>query len=307
MSVDGPIIECVANYSEGRRVEVVSAIAETIAGVEGVKILDVESDVDHNRSVITFAGGPEAVGEAAIRSVGTAADWIDLNRHEGVHPRIGAADVIPFVPLRRATVTECEWVAHHAGEEIWKRYGVPAYLYGDAAQLPHRRSLPNVRRGGFEVLRRVVKTDLSRHPDFGEADLHPTAGAVAVGARRVLIAWNIQLASEDLEKAEWIAENVRESGRGLTGVRALGLPLASKGMTQVSMNLTNYEVTPPHVVMQKVEMLAKVAGVEISGSELIGLIPRAALELAEEAEVDLRIENAERGITIEERLEAAGL
>jgi glutamate formiminotransferase len=137
--------------------------------------------------------------------------------------------------------------------------------------------------------------------------LHPTAGAVAVGARRVLIAWNIQLASEDLEKAEWIAENVRESGRGLTGVRALGLPLASKGMTQVSMNLTNYEVTPPHVVMQKVEMLAKVAGVEISGSELIGLIPRAALELAEEAEVDLRIENAERGITIEERLEAAGL
>lgn len=307
MSSDGPIFECVANYSEGRREGVIAAIADTIRNVDGAKILDIESDVDHNRSVITFAGSPEAVGEAAVASVGKAAELIDLNGHEGVHPRIGAADVIPFVPLRRATLTECEWLAHSVGAEVWNRFQVPVYLYGDAALLPHRRSLPNVRRGGFEVLREVVKTDLTRFPDFGQAELHPTAGAVAVGARRVLIAWNIQLASDDLEKAQWIAEYVRESGRGLQAVRALGLALPSKGITQVSMNLVNYELTPPHVVMQKVEKLAAEVGVEVLESELIGLLPQAVLDMAAEAGVDLRIENAERGITIEERMAAAGL
>ena len=307
MSGSDPLVECAANFSEGRRPEVVAAIAQSIRGVEGVAVLNIDSDADHNRSVITFAGSPEDVGEAAVRSVGAAVALIDLNQHAGVHPRIGAADVIPFVPIRRITLIECGWIAHSVGAEIWNRFHVPVYLYGEAAVRPERRPLPNVRQIGFERLREAVKTDILRFPDYGQAELHPTAGAVAVGARKILIAWNIELDTADESISAEIASVIREANGGFPCVRALGLSLASKGITQVSINLTDYEATPPHQVLPRVEELASKYGVAIRGTELIGLIPRRALDLAAEAGVDLRIQNLRPDSTIEARLEAAGL
>jgi glutamate formiminotransferase len=303
----GPIVECAANYSEGRRPEVIAAIADSIRLVDGAKILDVDSDPDHNRTVITFAGSPEHVGEAAVRSVGVAAEHIDLNQQDGVHPRIGAADVVPFVPLRKMTLIECEWVAHSVGAEIWNRFHIPVYLYGAAAIVPARRALPNVRQIGFEKLRDVVKTDLSRFPDFGQNEIHPTAGAVAVGARKILIAWNIELATADVEIAKEIANIIREANGGFPGVRALGLELPSQGITQVSINVTDYQATAPHQILPRVEELAAQKGVAVRGTELIGLIPQEVLDLAAEAGVDLRIHNLRADSTIEARLAAAGL
>lgn len=307
MSGDGPLVECVANFSEGRRPEVIEAIVSSVRGVDGVAVLDVDSDADHNRTVITFAGAPQFVGEAAVRAVGAAAEWIDLTQQDGVHPRIGAADVIPFVPLRRITIVECGWIAHSVGGEIWNRFGIPVYLYGEAAVLPERRSLPNVRQIGFEKLREAVKTDLQRFPDYGQAELHPTAGAVAVGARKILIAWNIELETQDVEIAKSIASVVREANGGFPGVRALGLPLASQGIVQVSLNVTDYEATPPHRILPRIDQLAAGHGVSVRATELIGLIPQAALDLAAEAGVDLRIRNLRPDSTIEARVAAAGL
>lgn len=302
-----PLVECVANFSEGRRPEVIEAIAEAIRGVEGAALLDADSDFDHNRSVLTFAGAPEYVGEAAVRAAGVAAELIDLNRQSGVHPRIGAADVIPFVPLRGVTLVECGWIAHSVGAEIWNRFRIPVYLYGEAAVLPERRALPHVRQIGFERLREAVKTDINRFPDYGQAELHPTAGAVAVGARKILIAWNIELETGDPDVATHISSVIRESNAGFPGVRALGFSLASKGVTQVSINFTDYEATPPHIVLPRVEQLAAEHGVKVRGSELIGLIPSRALEWAREAGVDLRLMNLRPDSTIEARLQAAGL
>lgn len=304
MSELGPLVECVANFSEGRRAHIVSAIAEAIRATPGAHILDESADPDHNRSVITFAGRPEHVGEAAVAAAGKAIELIDLNTQEGVHPRIGAVDVIPFVPLRQITLIECGWIAHSVGAELWNRYQLPVYLYGDAAVLPARRSLPYVRQGGYEFLKEAVKTDINRFPDYGQAELHPTAGAAAVGARKILIAWNIELDTADIEVAKSIARTIREANGGLVGVRALGLPLDSKGITQVSMNLTDYEVTPPHFVMDRVQHLAAGQGIKVLGSELIGLIPQRALDLAQEAGVDLLLKKPR---TIEASLAAAGL
>lgn len=306
-SADKPLVECVANFSEGRDARVIDALVSAVRSAGSVAVLDVEADYDHNRSVITFAGAPEHVGEAAVAVAGEAVARIDLNRQEGVHPRIGAVDVIPFVPLRRVTLIECGWIAHQVGAEIWNRFNLPVYLYGDAAVLPARRSLPYVRNIGYETLREAVKTDMDRFPDYGQNQLHPTAGAVAVGARKILIAWNIELGTEDLETAKSIAKRIREADGGLVAVRALGLPLASKGTTQVSMNLVDFEATPPHLVMRRVERLANEAGVVVLGSELIGLIPLRALEMAQEANVDLRIRHMHPPYTIEARLAAAGL
>lgn len=306
MSDSGPLVECVANISDGRHADVIAAVANAVREVEGAVILDVDSDPDHNRTVITFAGAPEFVGEAAVRLTGAASQHIDLNQQDGVHPRIGAADVIPFVPLRRATIIECGWIAHSVGAEIWNRFHIPVYLYGEAAVLPHRRALPNVRHIGFERLREAVKTDLQRFPDYGQAELHPTAGAVAVGARKILIAWNIELEATDVDIAVGIANVIREANGGFPGVRALGLPLESRGITQVSINLTDYEATPPHFVLPRVQQLAAEHGVEVRATELIGLIPQKALDLAAEAGVDLRIENLQPDSTIEARLQAAG-
>lgn len=302
-----PLVECVANFSEGRRPEVIEKLRHAILSVEGAHLLDVESDSDHNRSVLTFAGSPPAVGEAAVRAAGAAAAHIDLNQQDGVHPRIGAADVIPFVPLRGITLVECGWIAHSVGAELWNRFRIPVYLYGEAATLPERRNLPNVRQIGYERLREAVRTDISRFPDFGQAELHPTAGATAVGARKILIAWNIDLATSDLDAAVRIAATIRESNGGFPAVRALGLPLASRGMVQVSINLTDFETTPPHLVLPRVQALASEAGVSVDSTELIGLIPQSALQMAAEAGIDLLIRNLRPDSTIEARLAAAGL
>jgi glutamate formiminotransferase len=289
-----PLVECVANFSEGRDRRAIEAIAAAVAGVPGVGVLDWSADADHHRSVITFAGRPEAIGEAAVVAVGEAVARIDLTRHSGVHPRIGSADVVPFVPLRGITLVECAWLAHAVGAEIWNRYSVPVFLYDAAAQRESRRNLANVRKAAagspFPV------------PDFGEAAPHPTAGAVAVGARKILIAWNVFLADGNVAAAKEIARRIRQANGGLACVRALGLYLAGRGQAQISMNLTDYTVTPPHVVWEAIGRIAAELGVEVATSELIGLIPEAALAAAAAGGVDLRIEDFSPDRVLESRL-----
>lgn len=297
------LIECVANFSEGRRTFVIDAIVSAISSERGVILLDRTSDADHNRSVITFAGSPEHVVAAAVKSVGTAAELIDLNQHEGVHPRIGAADVIPFVPIKGVSLEDCTSFAVEAATEIWKRFGVPSYFYEASARTPERKRLENVRRGQFEKLRIKALSDSSRAPDIGGPALHPTAGAVAIGARKILIAFNVNLASEDLAAAKLIAQRVRASSGGLPHVKALGLPLISRRQTQVSMNLTDIDATPLHTAYDAVVSEARALGIEIASSELIGLMPRAALEAA--AVHYLRIENFRLESVLEARLEEA--
>lgn len=283
------IIECVPNFSAGRDRRIVEALVETVAAVNGIAVLDHTADADHDRSVITFAGPPEAVQEAAIRSVELAAARIDLTRQQGVHPRIGAADVIPFVPLTGATLEDCVQIAHAAGREIWRRVQVPVYFYEAAALSAGRSNLADIRKGGFETLRHRTDTF---PPDVGGPSLHPTAGASVVGARKFLVAYNINLASNDLHLAKRIARKIRASSGGFPAVKALGLALASRGIVQVSMNLTDYEQTGIDQVYAAVAEEA-----EVLGSELIGLIPRAALPRA-----DVRWENFHEGLVLENRL-----
>jgi glutamate formiminotransferase len=265
-------------------------------------LLDRESDVDHNRSVATLAGAPEAVLEAALRGVGKAVELIDLNRHAGVHPRIGAADVVPFVPVEGVTLEDCVRIARRAGEEIWRRFQVPVYFYEAAARQPDRVNLENIRRGQFEGLRKDVRTNPARRPDIGDAELHPTAGAVAVGARKFLIAYNVNLATPDVAIAKRIAKTVRASSGGLRYVKAMGVPLASRNQVQVSMNLTDFEQTPLHVVFEAVKREAARYGVAVAGSEIVGLVPGKALEMA--AEFYLQSENFHPGLVLENRLRA---
>ncbi len=291
----GPVVECVPNFSEGRDAAVVSAINRAIGSVADVRVLDQTMDADHHRSVITFAGPPDSVVEAAVRGAAKAVELIDLNRHGGVHPRLGAVDVIPFVPIHGITMAECAALALRAGEEIWKRLALPVYLYGEG-----RRKLEDVRRGQFEGLRNAVRVDESKRPDIGGPELHPTAGAVIVGARKVLIAFNVNLNTDDVIVAKAIARKIRTSSGGFPNVKAMGLLLESRRQAQVSMNLTDYEVTPPYVVFQAIERQAAEYGVSVAGSEVIGLIPRQALETQG---VDLRIENYRPETVLEYRLE----
>jgi glutamate formiminotransferase len=277
-----PIVECVPNFSEGRDAHIVDAIAAAAASVDGITILDLSLDPDHNRSVITFAGPAAAVGEAALRAVAQAAAAIDLRRQLGVHPRIGAADVVPLVPVRDITLDQCAQLAVLTGERIWSRLRVPVYLYGAAARHPDRVHLENIRRGGFEGLRESIRTDPRRRPDFGDAELHPSAGATAVGARKFLIAFNINLNTADISIARQIARSIRTSSGGLPCVKALGLRLDSRELAQVSMNLTDFERTPVSAVFREVRRQAAQLGVTIAESELIGLIPRAAVDDSEE-------------------------
>jgi glutamate formiminotransferase len=274
------LIECVPNFSEGRDLAHVEAICDVIAAVPGVLLLHRTTDPDHNRTVITFAGARGAVVEAAVRAAAKAAELIDLNRHRGVHPRLGALDVLPFIPLEDATLELCAEIAHEAGSRIWRELGIPVYFYQAAAMHPDRVQLENVRRGQFEYLRQAVLVDETRQPDLGGPSLHPTAGAVIAGARKLLIAYNINLKTADLEIAKFIAQRVRASSGGFPAVKALALPLESKGLVQVSMNLTDFETTPPHVVYAEVLRLAASRGVEIAESEVVGLMPRRALEMA---------------------------
>ena len=268
-----PIVECVPNFSEGRDNRVVREIVRAMQ-VYGVSLLDWSMDAAHNRSVVTIAGAPDAVAEAAIRAVGRAAELIDLTGQAGVHPRIGAADVVPFVPVTNYTLGQCAALAHHAGLEIWRRFGVPVYFYEAAARRPDRIRLEDVRRGQFEGLQREVRSDSSRHPDLGSTELHPTAGASAVGARQFLIAYNIFLAKGDLHAARAIAKDLRASNGGMFGVKAMGVLV--DGRAQVSMNITDFRRTPVSDVHAAVCRLALRHDAKAGEGELIGLVPQAA-------------------------------
>lgn len=268
------MIECIPNFSEGRRPEVVDAIAAAISAVPEATLLDQTLDADHNRSVITFAGPPEAVAEAAFQAVRRAAGLIDMTQHSGQHPRVGATDVLPFVPLGGATLDQCVALARSVGQRIGDELGIPVYLYEAAATRPERAALPNLRKGEYEGLRDTIVTDPARAPDFGPAQLG-TAGATIVGARQPLIAYNIYLHTADVEVAKRIAKAVRGSSGGLRGVRALGMLV--EGRAQVSMNLVDFRTTPIHRVVEMVAREAAAYGVLVAESELIGLIPEDAL------------------------------
>lgn len=274
------LIECVPNFSEGRRPEVVERIVRAIAAVAGVAVLDQSSDESHNRSVVTFAGAPKAVAAGAEEGVGVALELIDMERHRGAHPRIGAVDVVPFVPLGDTPMSEAVDVARAFAERIAARFELPVYLYGEAALHAARRSLAELRRGQYEGLRTAIADDPDRAPDFGPARLHPTGGAVAVGARQALIAFNINLGTDNVAVAARIARAIRESSGGMPGVQAIGILLGRKGgrrTAQVSINLVDWSRTGIPAVVAEVRQRARLVGIDIERCELIGLAPAAAL------------------------------
>jgi glutamate formiminotransferase len=271
------IIECVPNVSEGRDQQKIDAIAEKISRTPGVKLLDVCVDRDHHRSVFTFIGLPEDVVRAALTALTGALDGIDMREHRGVHPRIGAVDVVPFVPLKGAVMNDAVEAAHRFGYAFGEKNGVPVYFYGEAALIPRRRELPDIRRGGYEGLKARME-DPQWKPDAGPAAFHPKSGATAVGARQPLIAFNVNLKTDDLGAAREIARKVRFSSGGLRHVKAIGVPLKSRNIVQVSMNLTNFRETSVCAVFDAVKEEASKRGVAILESELVGLIPEAALE-----------------------------
>jgi glutamate formiminotransferase len=270
-----PVVECVPNFSEGRDVRRVEAIVAAMR-VEGVRLLDWTMDADHNRSLVTIAGSPAAVVEAAVRGAGKAAELIDLTRQQGSHPRIGAADVIPFVPISGIKLEQCVLLARQAGLEIWRRYGVPVYFYEAAAARPDRANLDEVRQGQFEGLRDAVRNDSARRPDLGGPGLHPTAGACAVGARKFLVAYNIYFDSTEVALVRAIAREIRATSGGMKGVKAMGL--LAHGRAQLSMNITDFEATPISVVYKKVSGLALRHKAVLAEGEVIGLVPEAACE-----------------------------
>jgi glutamate formiminotransferase / 5-formyltetrahydrofolate cyclo-ligase len=269
------IIECVPNFSEGTDATKVQQIVAAMQ-VEGVRLLDWSLDTAHNRSVVTIAGTPTGIVEAAVRAAGKAAELIDLTRQNGVHPRIGAADVIPFIPVSGASLADCAVLARQAGLLIWRRYGVPVYFYGAAAARPDRVQLEDVRKGQFEGLRDASRRDAARRPDIGGPELHETAGASAVGARSFLIAYNVHLKEPDVTAARAIARDIRAANGGLHGVKALGV--LANGRAQVTMNITDFNITPMRHVHATIHHLAQRHGVLIDDAELIGLIPQAAYE-----------------------------
>ena len=271
------IVECVPNFSEGRRKEVVDAIAQAIASVPGVRALDRQMDADHNRSVITFVGDRTAVAQAAFRGAQKAVELIDMSMHHGEHPRVGALDVLPFVPIAGVTMDDCVALARSVGKRIADELQVPVYLYEAAATRLDRRALPDVRRGEYEGLKTEIETNPDRTPDFGPRRLHPTAGACIVGARPVLIAWNVNLRTADIRVAKRIAKAIRESDGRLPAVRAKGFELADRGLVQVSMNMVDYRKTSLVQAYEAIRSLAAKEGVEIAESEIVGLVPLDAL------------------------------
>jgi glutamate formiminotransferase len=297
-----PLLESVPNFSEGVRADIVQAIAAAAASVPGVWKLDLSSDPDHNRSVLTLAGPPESLRDALLRLIGAAVEAIDLRQHRGQHPRMGAVDVVPLIPLRGATLEDCAREARRLGEEIARRFDLPVFLYEAAAQSQARRNLADVRRGQFEGLGDKLALEEWR-PDFGPARPHPSAGAVAVGARKALVAYNVNLQTNDLALAKSIAKAVRESSGGLPGVKALGLDLAERGLVQVSMNLTDPERTPPHVVFERIQALAAEQGVQVLESEVVGLVPQDALLVA--ATHHLKLAGFDPRQVLENRLQEA--
>jgi glutamate formiminotransferase len=288
MSQWNKIMECVPNFSEGRERETIEKITGAFRAKSGVKLLDYSSDADHNRMVVTAIGEPEALKEATLEAIGAAVELIDLNKHSGQHPRMGAADVVPFIPIRACTMDEAVALSKEVGESVAERYDVPVFLYERSASAPHRANLANVRKGGFEGLDEKMRS-AEWIPDFGNRRKHPTAGAVAIGARRPLVAYNVNLGTDCLSIADRIAKKVRFSGGGLRYCKAMGVALQSKGIVQVSMNLTDYTQTSLYQAFEMVRIEARRYGVSVTGSEIIGLAPMAAL--ADTAAYYLGLEN----------------
>jgi glutamate formiminotransferase/formiminotetrahydrofolate cyclodeaminase len=296
-------VECIPNFSEGRQPSTVRALAAVVRAVPGVFLLGEEMDADHHRAVLTFAGEPDAVAEAAFQCARLAAALIDLRSHEGAHPRVGATDVIPFVPLGGVGMDRCVVLARKVGERIGRELQIPVFLYERAAATPERIKLEAIRRGGLEGLRSRMDTDAAWAPDYGPACLHPTAGATVVGARPPLIAFNVNLQTEDVGIAKSIAQAVRSSTGGPPYVKALGLELRTRRLVQVSMNLTDYQQTPIHVAFEAVRREAAQCGVTIAGSEIIGLVPQQAL--VHVAASSLLLECFDRSQVLESRIENA--
>jgi glutamate formiminotransferase / 5-formyltetrahydrofolate cyclo-ligase len=293
------IVECVPNFSEGRREEVIDQVAEAVRSVEGVRLLDVSSNPDHNRTVLTFVGSPDAVAEAAFAATRKAAELINMEEHKGEHPRIGAMDVVPFIPITGMTMDEAVALANNVARRIAEELDVPVYLYGNAATTPSRKRLPDVRQGQYEGLKESISTP-ERKPDYGPQKMHPTAGATAVGARAPLIAFNVNLGTKDLQIAKEIAKGLRESSGGLMNVQAMGVDLAAEGLVQVSMNLLDYTRTPIHRAYELVKVEAARYGVNVVAGEVVGLVPLDALISA--ADFYLRLKAFNRNQVLEVRL-----
>src|SRR5256714_8959060 len=297
------LIECVPNFSEGRDSAKVDAIVAAMSGVAGVYVLDREMDADHNRCVITLAGEPDAVGEAAILGAGKAMELIDMNTHTGAHPRVGATDVVPFIPVDGVTIEDCVALAKRVGNEIWKRYRIPIFFYEAAATRPDRVNLENVRRGQYEGLREELKKNHDRQPDVGEPKMHPTAGVTVVGARKFLIAYNVNLNTSDISIANKIAKAIRFSSGGLRYVKSMGAELKARNLAQGSINLTDFEQTPMHRVHEMGKREAERYGVMPVGSEIVGLVPKKAIEMA--ADFFLQLESFSPAQVFENKLAAA--
>ena len=294
------LVECVPNFSEGRKTETVRLIADSIAAVDSACVLDTHIDPDHNRSVITFVASPERIVEAAVNAVRRASELIDMRAHQGEHPRLGATDVLPFVPVRGVTMDDCVRAAHEAGEIIARELSIPVYFYEHAALRAERVNLEDVRRGALELLRQQIPTNPERAPDAGLTQVHDSAGAIAVGARPILIAFNVILRSSDIDVARQIARKIRARSGGLPFLKALGFRLYTRGLVQVSMNLVNYEVTGMAAAYDAIQREAKLIDVEIESAEIVGLVPRAALD--REAAYFTKLENFSEAKILEHQI-----
>lgn len=293
------IVECIPNFSEGRNKEVIEKVVDTLRGKDGVKLLDYSSDSDHNRTVVTVIGEPEALQKAIVEMAEKVYESIDMTKHEGGHPRMGALDVVPFVPVSEVTMEECIEIANRVGEEIAEKFNIPVYLYEDAAKCTERQNLANVRKGQYEgFFEKIKKAEWK--PDYGRSEVNIKGGCVAVGARVPLVAFNVNLATDKIEIADSIAKIVRHIGGGLRFVKAMGVKLEDRNIVQVSMNLVNYEKTAVYRAFEMVKMEAQRYGVSVVGSEVIGLVPMAALINC--AEYYLQIENLSIDQILEKRI-----
>lgn len=295
------LIECVPNFSEGRELDLVEKILDAVRGVDGVKLLDSSSDASHNRTVVTFVGEPQRVKEAALCAAQRAVELIDMEKHQGEHPRIGAVDVIPLIPISGVTMEECVGLARELGQEIGEKLEIPVYLYEEAAMLPERKNLAKVREGEYEGLKELIKT-AERRPDFGPARMHPSAGATAVGARPPLVAYNINLDTDKVEIAKAIARTIRGSSGGYPSIKALGVLI--EGTAQVTINLCSYKDVGLARVLERVKSEAERFGVNITGSEIVGLVPMDAL--LDAAAFYLRLEGFQSNQVLEKRLPTKG-
>ena len=299
------IVESIPNFSEGRDPGVIEQLENALTATQGVALLDRHRDVDHHRCVLTVAGSVESMEEAGVSVVAKASELINLAHHAGRHPRLGACDVLPFVPLSGSTMEQCVRLAHRVGARIGRELRIPVFLYEEACERPFRKRLEQIRKGGPEALMKRMATDPAWAPDFGPAEPHPTAGVIAVGARHPLIAFNVVLQSHDVSLARDIARRIRASNGGLPAVKAIGLELKSRGCVQVSMNLTDYRQTPVHVAFEAVKQASVLKGVAVAKSELVGLIPQEALAQIEGH--DLQIDSLTAAQTVEHRLGQCGL